>query len=90
MPDVTIPVGPNYQVPFASQVRAHAAVPTTAVGLITKPKQAERILRDGAADAVEIGRAALRDPAWPMRAAHKLGVAPSDVPYPDQYIRGAY
>lgn len=90
VPDVTIPVGPNYQVPFASQVRAHAAVPTTAVGLITKPKQAERILRDGAADAVEIGRAALRDPAWPMRAAHKLGVAPSDVPYPDQYIRGAY
>lgn len=90
VPGVTIPVKPNYQVPFAAQVRSQADVPTTAVGLITKPKQAEKILRAGDADAIEIGRAALRDPAWPMRAANKLGVAPADVPYPDQYIRGAY
>ena len=90
MPDVTIPVKPNYQVPFAEQVRKQADVPTTAVGLITKPKQAEKILRAGEADAIEIGRAALRDPAWPMRAAHKLGLDPAELPYPDQYIRGAY
>lgn len=90
VPGVTIPVKPNYQVPFAAQVRARAEVPTTAVGLITKPKQAEKILRAGEADAIEIGRAALRDPAWPMRAAYKLGVVPAEVPYPDQYVRGAY
>ena len=90
VPDVTIPVKPNYQVPFAAQVRAQAGVPTTAVGLITKPKQAEKILRAEWADAIEIGRAALRDPAWPMRAAHKLGLDPAELPYPDQYIRGAY
>ncbi len=65
IPDVTIPVKPDYQVPFAEQVRSRAGIPTTAVGLITKPKQAKKILKSGAADAVEIGRAALRDPYWP-------------------------
>ena len=61
-----------------------------AVGLITKPKQAERIVEKGEADAVEIGRAALRDPYWPLRAAHKLGLAKNQAPYPMQYVRGAY
>ncbi|KAB7790440.1 NADH:flavin oxidoreductase/NADH oxidase [Bifidobacterium leontopitheci] len=88
--DVTIPVKPNYQVPFSDQVRSRAAVPTTAVGLITKPKQAEKILKAGQADAVEIGRAALRDPYWPLRAAAKLGVPTADAPYQPQYVRGAF
>mgnify|MGYP000638829316 FL=1 len=79
--DVSIPVKANYQVPFSDQVRERAAIPTTAVGLITKPKQAEKILRAGQADAVEIGRAALRDPYWPLRAAAKLGVPVSKAPY---------
>ena len=87
---VTIPVKPDYQVPFAEQVRVQAGVPTTAVGLITKPKQAERILRRGQADAVEIGRAALRDPYWPLRAAHKLGLGVDQTPYQPSYIRGAW
>ena len=73
--------------PFAQQVRARAQVPVTAVGLITKPKQAERIVEKGEADAVEIGRAALRDPYWPLRAAHKLGLAKNQAPYPMQYVR---
>ena len=42
--DVSIPVKANYQVPFSDQVRERAAIPTTAVGLITKPKQAKKIL----------------------------------------------
>ena len=87
---VSVPVNPKYQVPFAQQVRARAQVPVTAVGLITKPKQAERIVEKGEADAVEIGRAALRDPYWPLRAAHKLGLAKNQAPYPMQYVRGAY
>ena len=87
---VSVPVNPKYQVPFAQQVRVRAQVPVTAVGLITKPKQAERIVEKGEADAVEIGRAALRDPYWPLRAAHKLGLAKNQAPYPMQYVRGAY
>ncbi|WP_240540791.1 NADH:flavin oxidoreductase/NADH oxidase [Bifidobacterium vespertilionis] len=90
LPGVAIPAKPNYQVPFSEQIRLKALVPTTAVGLITKPKQADRIVRRGEADAVQIGRAALRDPYWPLRAADKLGLKTSEAPYQPQYIRGAY
>jgi 2,4-dienoyl-CoA reductase-like NADH-dependent reductase (Old Yellow Enzyme family) len=67
----TIPVGPGYQVPAARAVRA-AGVATVAVGLITTPEQAEQVLAEGDADAVLIGRPALFDPHWPLRAAHAL------------------
>lgn len=90
VPNVTVPVKPNYQVPFSTQVRERADVPVTAVGLITKPKQAAKIVARGEADAVEIGRAALRDPYWPLRAAAKLGVPVDEAPYQPQYVRGAY
>ena len=90
IPDVTIPVKPGYQVPFSEQVRSRAGIPTTAVGLITKPKQAKKILKSGAADAIEIGRAALRDPNWPLRAAAKLDIPTENAPYQPQYVRGAY
>ncbi len=90
VPDVTVPVKPGYQVPFSDRVRRRSGLPVTAVGLITKPKQARRILRNHEADAVEIGRAALRDPFWPLRAAHKLGLETQDAPYPYQYVRGAF
>lgn len=87
---VTVPVKPKYQVPFAAAVRERADIPVTTVGLITKPKQAQKILAKGQADVVEIGRAALRDPYWPLRAAHKLGVPTEDAAYPPQYVRGAF
>ena len=51
MSGVSIPVKPNYQVPFSEQVKAKADIPVTAVGLITKPKQAAKILAHGEADA---------------------------------------
>jgi len=85
-----IKVGPGYQVPFAHQVRESSGVPTVAVGLITDPRQAENILVNGSADAVMLARAALREPAWPLRAAHKLGLDPREAPYPKQYVRGAW
>lgn len=90
VPGVTIPAKPDYQVPFSYQIRSQVLIPTTAVGLITKAKQANRIVRKGRADAVEIGRASLRDPYWPLRAAYKLGMDKADIPYPEPYRRGAY
>lgn len=87
---VSIPAEPNYQVPFAQEIRSKVGIPVTTVGLITKPKQAEKILAEGRADVVEIGRAALRDPYWPLRAADKLGLDRYQAPYPPQYVRGAY
>jgi 2,4-dienoyl-CoA reductase-like NADH-dependent reductase (Old Yellow Enzyme family) len=82
----SIPVGPGYQVPLAAGVR-ESGVPTGAVGLITEPEQAEKIVANGEADLVLLARAALRESAWPLRAAHELGVAPGDAPWPAQYTR---
>lgn len=67
-----IAVGPGYQVPHARRVREVSGVPVSAVGLISEPTQAEQILVEGSADAVMLGREALRDPYWPLRAANAL------------------
>ena len=85
-----IDVGPNYQVPFAREVREVSGLPVAAVGLITEPAQAEEILTGGLADVVMLARVAIREPAWPLRAAHELGVAWRDAPYPAQHTRGAW
>ena len=85
-----VPVGPAYQVPFASAIRTGAGIPTGAVGLITSPQQAEDVLVSGEADAVLLGRAALREPSWPLRAAAELGLDWRQAPYPLPYTRGAW
>ena len=85
-----ITVEPGYQVPFAAAIREGADLPVAAVGLITEPAQAQAVLDAGSADAVMLARAAIREPSWPLRAAHELGVAPADAPYPPQYERGAW
>src|SRR6478672_9658808 len=85
-----IPVEPGYQVRFAREIREAASVPTGAVGVITEPKQAEDIIADGSADVVLLARAVLRDPHWPLRAAHELGVEVGQgVDWPKQYLRAA-
>ncbi len=81
---VRIPVGPGYQVPFARQVREGAGVATASVGLITDPAQAEAIVANGDADMVLLAREMLRQPHWPLLAAHALG---ADQPWPVQYER---
>ncbi|SDS90594.1 2,4-dienoyl-CoA reductase [Paraoerskovia marina] len=83
----TIPVGPGYQVPAARRVREVSGLPVSAVGLITSAQQAEQTLVDGAADAVMVGREALRDPMWPLRVAAELG---GDLPAQTQYARAPY
>ena len=84
-----IPVGPGYQVPMARAVTA-AGARAGAVGLVTEGHQAEQVLAMGDAEVVFIGRAALRDPAWPLRAAFDLGMDWREAPYPQQYTRGAF
>lgn len=89
-PEQQIELGPGYQVPFAHQVREFSGLPTVAVGLITDPQQAEDVLVDGSADAVMLARVALREPSWPLRAAHELGINWREAPYPKQYVRGVW
>lgn len=85
---VHIPTGPNYQVPFATAVRAGAHIPTGAVGQIVGAHQAEAIVASGEADAVFVGREFMRDPHLPLRVAHELG---ETIDYwPKQYTRAAF
>ncbi|GAP51238.1 oxidoreductase [Streptomyces azureus] len=81
---VRIPTGPGYQVPFAARVKQETTLPVAAVGLITDVEQAEKILANGEADAVLLGRELLRNPSWARLAARELG---GEVRVPDQYHR---
>ncbi len=78
-----IPVGPGYQVAFARRIRAQG-IATGAVGMITSPQQADQIIRSGDADLVLLAREFLRQPYWPLLAAHALG---REIDWPKQYAR---
>jgi len=79
-----IPLGPNYQVPFAERIKKETRILTGAVGLITESVQAETIVASGQADLVLFARASLRNPNLALDFAKELGI---DVPYPKQYER---
>lgn len=79
-----VPLGPNYQVPFARAIKHATRLPTIAVGLITEPDQAEAIIGTGDADLVALARGMLYDPRWPWHAAAQLGAS---VKPPNQYLR---
>jgi 2,4-dienoyl-CoA reductase-like NADH-dependent reductase (Old Yellow Enzyme family) len=78
---------PEYQVPFASRIRKETNILTGAVGLITRPVQAEEILTRGDADVVLMGRELLRNPYWTMTAQKKLDGETSV--WPNQYVRAS-
>ncbi|MDR2787915.1 MAG: NADH:flavin oxidoreductase/NADH oxidase [Candidatus Accumulibacter sp.] len=86
VPDARIPSGPGFQIEFAERVRSEAGIPVAAVGLITTPAQADHVIRSGQADMVLLGREILRNPYWPMTAAHELGQTAA---WPPQYLRAA-
>ena len=83
-PRQRIEPGPGYQVPFAAAIRAQVRMPVVAVGMITRPRQAEAVLAEGHADAVALARGILYDPRWPWHAAAELGAS---VQAPPQYLR---
>ena len=83
-PAQRIPVGPNYQVPFARALKAATSLAVVAVGLITEFEQAEAIITTGDADFVALARAILFDPRWPWHAAAHFGAT---VNAPSQYLR---
>jgi 2,4-dienoyl-CoA reductase-like NADH-dependent reductase (Old Yellow Enzyme family) len=83
---VRIPLGPGYQVEFAEAVRATGII-TGTVGLITTAQHADEIIRGGKADVVSMARQLIRDPYFPLRAAHELG---QEVKWPEQYERAKW
>jgi 2,4-dienoyl-CoA reductase-like NADH-dependent reductase (Old Yellow Enzyme family) len=84
VPRASVPTGPGYQTAFAERIRRETGMRTAAVGLITSPEQADHVLRSGQGDLVFLARELLRDPYWPLRAAHRLG---HDIEWPVQYLR---
>jgi 2,4-dienoyl-CoA reductase-like NADH-dependent reductase (Old Yellow Enzyme family) len=79
-----IPIGPSYQVPSSARIRSETGTLTGTVGLITTSQQAEDILQNGEADLIIMAREMLRDPYFPLHAAHQLG---EDITWPVQYDR---
>lgn len=79
-----IPVGPAYQLPFASRIKKETGILTGTVGLITSATQAETILVNGDADMVIMAREILRNPYFPLQAAHELK---DNLNWPVQYER---
>ena len=87
VPRARMPIGPGYQTPFAERIRREVGIPTGAVGLITSPEQAQHIVATGQADVVLLARELLRDPHWPLRAAHVLK---QEITWPVQYERAKW
>jgi 2,4-dienoyl-CoA reductase-like NADH-dependent reductase (Old Yellow Enzyme family) len=76
---------PGFQVPYADRIRRETGVPTMAVGLILKGRQAEDILRSGSADLVCVAREALYDPNWALHAVQEVGGDADWERWPPQY-----
>jgi len=87
VPNARIPLKPGYQVEFAEKIKDETGMLTGAVGLITEAIQADSIIKQGQADLVIMARELLRDPYFPLRAAHQLG---RDVKWPVQYERAKW
>lgn len=78
---------PGYQVEFAEKIKNITTLPVMAGGLLTTPQQCEDVVSSGKADMVFLGRELLRNPYWPLKAAHDLK---ADIKWPVQYERGRY
>jgi len=84
---VKIPTGPGYQVNFSKSTSQATNANVSAVGQITTSEQAEAILQSGQVDVIMAARQFLRDPYFPLRAAHELG---EEIEWPVQYERGRF
>lgn len=66
VPPRTLPEGCNAH--LSEAIKKAVKIPVSVAGRIRQPETAERILQEGKADFVEIGRALLCDPKWPRKA----------------------
>lgn len=83
-PEQKVPVGPGYQVPAAAEVRSQSGIPIMAVGMLSDPELANRVLVEEKADLVAIGRGMLFNPRWAWHAGLALT---GDIRIPDPYRR---
>jgi len=71
-PPVVVQRGPGWFVPYAEAMKAGVPVPVLVTGGFTDPNHADRVVREGRADLIGIGRAMLNDPSWTRAAIAAL------------------
>ncbi len=76
----------GYQVAMALTIKEKTKLPVLAGGLITEPAQVLQMLKAGI-DLVYTGRELLRNPYWPLQAAHVLQ---EEVQWPEAYVRAKW
>ena len=83
-PRPNIPFKPHYQVHLSKKIKKNVDILTRTVGMITKPKAAEKVLQDNCSDMIALGRAFLTNPRWVWDAGNTLGIK---IDVPKQYER---
>ena len=63
---------PGYFVPYAAAIKSFVRIPVMVTGGISEPGLADRVIRNGQADLVGIGRAMLNDADWARKAIEAL------------------
>jgi NADPH-dependent 2,4-dienoyl-CoA reductase/sulfur reductase-like enzyme len=63
-----MPYPQGWRVYLAEEIKKEVDVPVIAVGVIREPWFAEKILQEGKADFIALGRALIADPQWPKKA----------------------
>ena len=64
--------GEGYMVHLAEGIKSVVKIPVIAVGGVVTATFADRVIRDGKADLVAVGRAMLNDPDWATKAIRSL------------------
>ena len=85
IPKTNLVAGMEFQVPFARTIRDACGIPVIAVGQITDPVSADRIIKSNSADFIAIARSYLANPRWAWDAAKMLH---GTIEVPHQYARG--
>ncbi len=73
-PAASIPWAPNFMAPIAERIRRETRLPGATSWYISKPEEADALIRDDRIDLVMLGRPLLADPHWPYAAAKVLGI----------------
>ena len=63
---------PGYFGDVTEAIKRVVSIPVILTGGVTDPQQAERLLIDGKADLIGVGRAILKDSGWAQRAVREL------------------
>ncbi len=64
---------PGYFAELSEPIREAVSVPVILTGGVTEPSHAERLLAEGRADLIGVGRALLKDSEWAIKAVRELG-----------------